>query len=71
MSAVLDELVRLLSLERIEENLFRGESQDLGWVTVYGGQVLEEAGLVAAAVFIAQRRQRLVVLALRQRRSGT
>ena len=48
MSAVLDELVRLLSLERIEENLFRGQSQDLGWGTVYGGQVLGQA-LSAAA----------------------
>ncbi|MEZ4391632.1 MAG: acyl-CoA thioesterase II [Polyangiales bacterium] len=48
MSEVLDELVRLLSLERIEENLFRGQSQDLGWGTVYGGQVLGQA-LSAAA----------------------
>ena len=48
MTAVLDELVQLLSLERIEENLFRGQSQDLGWGTVYGGQVLGQA-LSAAA----------------------
>ncbi|MFO0679237.1 MAG: acyl-CoA thioesterase II [Polyangiaceae bacterium] len=40
---VLTELVRLLSLERIEENLFRGQSQDLGWGTVFGGQVLGQA----------------------------
>ena len=31
MSRVLTELVELLKLERIEENLFRGQSQDLGW----------------------------------------
>lgn len=43
MSNVLTELVQLLSLERIEENLFRGQSQDLGWGTVYGGQVLGQA----------------------------
>jgi acyl-CoA thioesterase-2 len=48
MAAVLDDLVKLLALERIEENLFRGESRDLGWGTVYGGQVLGQA-LSAAA----------------------
>jgi acyl-CoA thioesterase-2 len=48
VSAVLDELVNLLSLERIEENLFRGQSQDLGWGQVFGGQVLGQA-LSAAA----------------------
>jgi acyl-CoA thioesterase II len=48
MSSVLDNLVRLLDLEKIEENLFRGQSQDLGWGVVYGGQVLGQA-LSAAA----------------------
>ena len=48
MSKVLDELVKLLALERIEENLFRGQSQDLGWATVFGGQVLGQA--LSAAV---------------------
>src|SRR4051794_7514616 len=48
MSKVLDELVKLLALERIEENLFRGQSQDLGWGTVFGGQVLGQA--LSAAV---------------------
>jgi acyl-CoA thioesterase-2 len=43
MSQVLEELVKLLALERIEENLFRGQSQDLGWGTVFGGQVLGQA----------------------------
>src|SRR6202034_2718564 len=45
---VLNELVELLALERIEENLFRGQSQDLGWGTVFGGQVLGQA--LSAAV---------------------
>lgn len=40
---VLEELVELLALEQIEENLFRGQSQDLGWGTVFGGQVLGQA----------------------------
>jgi acyl-CoA thioesterase-2 len=48
MSKVLDELVKLLALEKIEENLFRGQSQDLGWGTVFGGQVLGQA--LSAAV---------------------
>jgi acyl-CoA thioesterase-2 len=43
MSKVLDELVQLLALERIEHNLFRGQSQDLGWHIVFGGQVLGQA----------------------------
>lgn len=48
MGTVLDELVTLLALERIEEDLFRGQSQDLGWGRVYGGQVLGQA--LSAAV---------------------
>jgi acyl-CoA thioesterase-2 len=48
MPDVLAELVDLLALERIEENLFRGQSQDLGWGLVYGGQVLGQA--LSAAV---------------------
>ena len=56
MSVVLDELVKLLSLERIEENLFRGQSQDLGWGTVFGGQVLGQA-LSAASQTVPPERQ--------------
>lgn len=48
MSRVLDELISLLRLERIEDNLFRGQSQDLGWGRVFGGQVLGQA--LSAAV---------------------
>jgi acyl-CoA thioesterase-2 len=48
MSKVLDDLVKQLALERIEKNLFRGPSQDLGWGTVFGGQVLGQA--LSAAV---------------------
>src|SRR5690606_27792926 len=36
MSDVLSQLVELLSLEPIEVNLFRGQSQDLGWGQVFG-----------------------------------
>ena len=43
MRDVLTELIEILSLERIEENIFRGRSQDLGWGRVFGGQVLGQA----------------------------
>lgn len=52
---VLDELVKLLALERIEENLFRGQSQDLGWGTVFGGQVLGQALSAAAQTVVKER----------------
>lgn len=55
MSEVLERLVRLLSLEKIEENLFRGESQDLGWGQVFGGQVLGQALSAAAQTVPAER----------------
>jgi acyl-CoA thioesterase-2 len=48
MSKVLSELITQLALEKIEENLFRGQSQDLGWGAVFGGQVLGQA--LSAAV---------------------
>ncbi len=43
MRNVLTELLEILGLERIEENIFRGRSQDLGWGRVFGGQVLGQA----------------------------
>ncbi len=43
MQTVLAELIARLELERIEENIFRGQSQDLGWGRVFGGQVLGQA----------------------------
>lgn len=42
-SQKLEELLGILRLERIEENIFRGESQDLGWGRVFGGQVVGQA----------------------------
>jgi acyl-CoA thioesterase-2 len=56
MAKVLDELVQQLGLERIEQNLFRGQSQDLGWGTVFGGQVLGQA-LSAAVQTVPEERQ--------------
>jgi len=55
MPSVLDELVSLLSLEKLEENLYRGQSQDLGWGVVFGGQVLGQA-LTAAMRTVPEER---------------
>ena len=41
--SVVSELVALLTLERLEENLFRGQSRDIGTKYVFGGQVLGQA----------------------------
>lgn len=43
MQTILQQLLELLRLERIEQNLFRGQSQDLGWGAIFGGQVLGQA----------------------------
>lgn len=43
MSDALNDLVALLGLEALEENLFRGHSQDLGLPQLFGGQVLGQA----------------------------
>lgn len=43
----MDVLLRTLDLERLERSLFRGESPQVGWQRVFGGQVIAQA-LVAA-----------------------
>ena len=40
---IVDELIDLLRLERLEEDLFRGQSRDIGTRNVFGGQVLGQA----------------------------
>lgn len=47
MSRALDQLLTILDIERLEENLFRGLSPQVGWQRVFGGQVIGQA-LVAA-----------------------
>jgi len=39
----LAEVVELLALERLEDNLFRGQSRDIGSPQVFGGQILGQA----------------------------
>jgi acyl-CoA thioesterase II len=49
---VLKSLIELLALERLDRDLFRGLSQDLGWGAIFGGQVLGQA-LSAATQTVA------------------
>ncbi len=55
MHAVLADLLELLELERIEDNIYRGESRDIGGAQVFGGQVLGQA-LSAANITVDGRR---------------
>ncbi|MBT8099859.1 MAG: acyl-CoA thioesterase II [Gammaproteobacteria bacterium] len=55
MHPVLDDLLHLLKLERIETNIFRGESRDIGGAQVFGGQVVGQA-LSAAHHTVENRR---------------
>ncbi len=43
MKPILADLLKLLELERLEDNYFRGESRDIGSRRVFGGQVLGQA----------------------------
>ena len=47
MSSAVEDLLATLDLERLEVNLFRGRSPQVGWQRVFGGQVIGQA-LVAA-----------------------
>ena len=56
MNDALKSLVNLLELETLEETLFRGQSQDLGFPQLYGGQVLGQALAAAARTVPDERR---------------
>jgi acyl-CoA thioesterase-2 len=43
MHSSVEDMLQLLDLEQIEENIFRGESRDIGGKSVFGGQVLGQA----------------------------
>jgi acyl-CoA thioesterase II len=47
MSKAITDLLNIFDLERIEENLFRGTSPQVGWQRVFGGLVIAQA-LIAA-----------------------
>ena len=48
MQDVTQDLLKHLTLERLEENLYRGDSRDIGSPNVYGGQVLGQALFAAS-----------------------
>ena len=54
MKQLLDDLVKVMTLERLELDLFRGESRDIGSAQVFGGQVLGQA-LTAATATVENR----------------
>ncbi len=56
MSDSLKELVGLLDLERLEINIYRGQSRDIGSGRVFGGQVMAQA-LVAARRTVEEDRE--------------
>ncbi|GIX35205.1 MAG: acyl-CoA thioesterase II [Lysobacteraceae bacterium] len=55
VQTIVAELLELLRLERIEENLFRGQSRDIGTRYVFGGQVLGQALSAAQQTAPAER----------------
>lgn len=54
MTDLAQDLLKHLTLERLDEDLFRGDSRDIGSPNVYGGQVLAQA-LSAASQTVAGR----------------
>ncbi len=55
MSQALQNLLNLLNLEKLEEGLFRGQSEDLGLRQVFGGQVVGQALYAAKQTVPADR----------------
>lgn len=54
MNDIVQDLLQHLRLEQLEDNLFRGQSRDIGSPHVYGGQVLGQA-LQAASQTVLER----------------
>jgi acyl-CoA thioesterase-2 len=55
MNTILEDLVALLKLERLDRDLFRGRSQDLGWGAIFGGQVIGQSLSAAAQTVDSER----------------
>src|ERR1700734_1456901 len=52
MDQRLADLLQLLELEQLEDNLFRGESRDIGSPQVFGGRVVAQALWAPAATLV-------------------
>ncbi|WJR69194.1 acyl-CoA thioesterase II [Neorhizobium sp. CSC1952] len=53
--SAMEQLIATLDLEKIEENLYRGVSPDVGWQRVFGGQVIAQALMAAQRTVDADR----------------
>ena len=56
MNKAIENLLKILDLEDLEQNLFRGRSPQVGWQRVFGGQVIGQA-LVAAQRTVDDKRR--------------
>ena len=54
-SSAMQMLIETLDLEKLEENLFRGNSPQVGWQRVFGGQVIAQALMAAQRTVEADR----------------
>ncbi|CDZ27201.1 acyl-CoA thioesterase II [Neorhizobium galegae] len=45
--SAMEQLIATLDLEKLEENIYRGTSPDVGWQRVFGGQVIAQALMAA------------------------
>ena len=55
MTAAMRELLSILDLERLEHNLYRGRSPQVGWQRVFGGQVISQSLVAAQRTVEAER----------------
>ncbi|MBD2784760.1 acyl-CoA thioesterase II [Xenorhabdus sp. DI] len=55
MSQTLQNLINLIHLEKIEEGIYRGQSEDLGFPQVFGGQVIGQALYAAKQTVVNDR----------------
>ncbi len=56
MTVAIENLIRILDLEPLEHNLFRGRSPEDGWQRVFGGQVIGQALVAATRTVDADRK---------------
>ena len=54
-SSAMEQLIATLDLEKLEENLYRGTSPDVGWQRMFGGQVIAQALMAAQRTAEADR----------------
>ncbi len=53
--SAMEQLIATLDLEKLEENIYRGTSPDVGWQRVFGGQVIAQALMATQRTVAADR----------------